>query len=80
MVMRAYYGMKSDIRNYVNLVVLPPGKKVDYTWLYWDDYSDWMDESPEMRELHVLNVTTPVRFSIDPDMNDGKGGVKISSG
>jgi len=76
-VLRAYYGSKKDILTHLDLNVGPTGN-----W-YWDDRNHRVDEEfykeRVEKKLHIVNVTIPVRFRMDPRAGTN-GGIIINSG
>ena len=65
MILRAYYGLRADIRTYLNLHREAKSQ-------YWNDKNDL---SENIGELFIVNVTTAVRFKLDNSF----GGLKIGT-
>lgn len=70
-ILRAYYGLRTDIMKYLHLTF---NQNSD---LYWSDDEDRGSES--LDNLHILNVTIPVRFSLDNKLGEN-GGLKMAAG
>ena len=63
-IMRAYYGLKSHIKQYVDLLLASTdANQPDTGNLYWEDEAGAADE--DFGSLHIVNVTTAIRFQLD---------------
>lgn len=68
-VVRAYYGLKADIINYVDLSLN------NITNLYWD-FNDSRQSENINNNLMIINVTVPLRLSLNDKFGE-KGGLKL---
>ena len=72
-ILRAYYGLKADIRTYLNLESQVKDQ-------YWHENQQFlsqnsMERGENLGELFIVNVTTSVRFKLDNSF----GGLKIGT-
>ena len=70
---RAFYGRKEDILKFVELSDPAIGGDIFAP-------RDGETIITPHRDLYLVDVTIPVKFSIDLSLSDGKGGLTISSG